>query len=216
MGFLIQKNAYKKIALAFSLCALMLWCLLGAGASLAWFTDTDEEIHNIFHFSDFDLQVSHQLPDGSWEEVNDRTAIFDDNALYEPGYVQVSYLKVENKGDIPFEFFTGVNVNGYALAENALGQTFSLQDYLRFGITVSQSEAEMKASVADREMAVPAADRPLLNYETDTALLQAGETRYIAIVVRMPEKVGNLANYRGTPAPMLELGITVKAQQLHD
>ena len=205
---------YKKIALVLSLCALIAWSVLGTGASLAWFKDTSPELNNIFHFADFDLVVSHQLTDGKWEEVTDRTELFDKEALYEPGYVQVVYLRVENKGNVPFEFHTAVNVNGYTTATNVFGQVFNLQDHLRCGITVSDTVEAMKASVANRETAKAVADMKLHNYETKTAVLQPEQACYIALIVRMPEKIGNIANYRSEHPPKVELGITVKADQL--
>ena len=211
-----KKRIYKQIALSLSLCALIVWCILGTGASLAWFTDTSPEINNIFHFAEFDLVVSHRLTDGKWEEVDSQTKIFDEEALYEPGYVQVVYLKVENKGTIPFEFYTAVNVNGCIEATNVFGQRFMLQDYLKFGITTADSEDAMKNSVHDRNAAVKLADMPLHNYDTETAVLNPGATKYIALIVRMPEEVGNVANYRGDTVPKVELGITVKADQIQD
>lgn len=209
-----KKRIYKQIALALSLCALIVWCILGTGASLAWFTDTSPEINNIFHFSEFDLVVSHRLTDGKWEEVDGQTKIFDEEALYEPGYVQVVYLKVENKGTLPFEFYTSVNVNGCIVATNVFGQEFMLQDHLKFGITTADSEDAMKNSVPDREKAVEIADMPLHNYDTETAVLNPGATKYIALIVRMPEEIGNVANYRGDTVPEVDLGITVKADQI--
>lgn len=209
-----KKRIYKQIALALSLCALIVWCILGTGASLAWFTDTSPEINNIFHFSEFDLVVSHRLTDGKWEEVDGQTKIFDEEALYEPGYVQVVYLKVENKGTVPFEFYTSVNVNGCIVATNVFGQEFMLQDYLKFGVTTADSEDAMKNSVPNRNAAIKLADMPLHNYDTETAVLDPGKTKYIALIVRMPEEVGNVANYRGNTVPEVELGITVKADQI--
>ncbi|MBQ2391139.1 MAG: hypothetical protein II306_05165 [Clostridia bacterium] len=209
-----KKTPYKRIALALSLCALIIWGILGTGASLAWFTDTSPEINNIFHFADFELVVSHRLTDGKWEEVDSQTKIFDEEALYEPGYVQVVYLKVENKGTVPFKFSTAVNVNGCIVATNVFGQDFMLQDYLKFGLTIADSEDAMKNSVHDRNAAVKLADMPLHNYDTETAVLNPGATKYIALIVRMPEEVGNVANYRGDTVPEVDLGITVKADQI--
>lgn len=209
-----KKTPYKRIALALSLCALIIWGILGTGASLAWFTDTSPEINNIFHFAEFDVEVSHRLTDGKWEEVDSQTKIFDEEALYEPGYVQVVYLKVENKGTVPFEFYTSVNVNGCIVATNVFGQEFMLQDHLKFGITTADTEEAMKNSVPNREKAVEIADMPLKNYDTETAVLKPGATKYIAMIVRMPEEIGNVANYRGDTVPEVDLGITVKADQI--
>lgn len=216
MKAVTKKKKFKKIALALSIVALAAWVMLGTGASLAWFTDNSNEINNIFHVAEFDLEVSHRLTDGKWESIDSKTDIFDDEALYEPGYTQVVYLKVENKGDVPFNFYTAVNVNGCNTAINVFGQTFLLQDYLKFGITISDTEEQMKNSVPDRDTAVTIATMPLHNYATDTAVLDAGGTCYIALIVRMPEEVDNIANYREDIIPRVELGITVKADQIRD
>ena len=211
-----KKTPYKKIALALSLCVLIVWAILGTGASLAWFVDSSPELNNIFHFAEFDLEVSHRLTDGKWEEIDSQTKVFDDEALYEPGYVQVVYLKVENKGTVPFEFSTAVNVNGCIVATNVFGQKFMLQDYLKFGLTTADTEDEMKNSIPDREAAVEIADMPLHNYGTEIAVLDPGAIKYIALIVRMPEEIGNVSNYRGDTVPKVELGVTVKADQIRD
>ena len=43
--------------------------------------------------------------------------------------------------------------------------------------------------------------------------MEAGLTRYAALVVFMPEDVDNVANYRDDVPPTVELGIAVYAQQ---
>lgn len=214
MKIQVNKKPYKKIALCLTLFFLILWGALGTGASLAWFTDTSPEINNIFHFAEFDLKVSYRTPDTQWEELDGQKKMFDENALYEPGYTQVVYLKVENTGSVPFRFHTAVNVTGYTPAYNALGYRFNLQDYLKFGLLVAETETDMENAVSDREKARQLATTALNNYETDTADLEAGGTVFIALVVRMPEEVGNAANYRGDTVPKVELGVIVKADQI--
>ena len=125
-----KKTPYKRIALALSLCALLIWAILGTGASLAWFTDTSPEINNIFHFAEFDLVVSHRLTDGKWEEVDSKTKIFDEEALYEPGYVQVVYLKVENKGLIALRKGMAATVVSDARVEVMIPRTYRSNDYV--------------------------------------------------------------------------------------
>lgn len=211
-----KKTPYKRIVMVFTLCILIVLGTLGAGTSLAWFMDTAPENNNIFHFSNFDLKVSHRLSDGKWEKIDSETKIFDEEALYEPGYLQVVYLKVENKGTVPLKFFTAVNVNGYTAAINLFGNQFLLQDYLKFGITVNDTEEKMNNSLANRQEAVKTANMPLHNYSTEVAVLKPNGVSYIALVVRMPEETGNIANYRGNTAPKVELGITIKADQIKD
>ncbi len=213
-----MKNKYKKIALSVSLLLVIAWCVLGTGASLAWFTDTDEEVKNVFHFAEFDLEVSHRLPDGTWEKVQQDTKVFDDQALYEPGYTQVVYLKVENKGTVPFDFKTAVTVTNYTLATNIFGQSFQLQDYLQFGLTTAETEAELYEKVATRDMAREVANMPLNHYyenpySTESEALGAKEETYLALIVWMPENVTNVANYRGDVIPRVELGLIVSATQ---
>lgn len=209
-----KKQPYKRITLALSLCFLIIWGVLGAGTSLAWFSDTSPEVNNIFHIADFELEVSHRLTDGTWEKIDCQTKLFNEEALYEPGYLQIVYLKVENKGDRDFEFDTAVNVNGFTLATNVYGQRFNLQDYLRFGLVTADNEEDMKNSVSNREKAKEIASTKLNNYTTKKAVLKAGKTSYIALAVHMPEQVGNAANYRGEDIPKVELGIIVKAEQI--
>lgn len=222
MKFKSNKTLYKRIILCISLCALTLWGVLGTGASLAWFSDTTHEINNIFHFADFELEVSYLDQNKEWSEIKGDTKIFDEEALYEPGYVQVVYLKVKNKGSIPFNFHTAVNVNDCVVATNVFGQEFMLQDYLKFGVVTDLDESDIIDGTLDREFAKAnsntalkeIADMPLHNYATETAILQPNKTAFIALIVRMPEEVDNIANYRGNTVPQVELGITVKAEQI--
>ena len=209
-----KKKPFKKIALALSLCLILLWTVLGTGASLAWFTDTDEEIKNIFHFAEFDLEVEYRDKNGDYHDLEGATEVFDDDALYEPGYVQVVVLRVTNKGTVPFTFKGAVTVTDYTEATNVFGQRFHLQDYLRFGLVNAPTEQALDAKIADRDLAAAAADMPLNYYSTDSATLDAGASTYIALVVRMPKEVDNFANYRGDTIPRVELGIIVTADQL--
>ena len=219
-----KKRIYKQIALALSLCALIVWCILGTGASLAWFTDTSPEVNNIFHFADFKLQVSYFDENKAWSPIETDTEVFDKEALYEPGYVQVVYLKVENNGSVPFNFYTAVNVNDCIAATNVFGQQFMLQDYLKFGVITDIDEQDIINGTIDRKIAKDTAktlvkdiaDMPLHNYATETATLHPNGKAFIALVVRMPEEVNNIANYRGETIPRVKLGITVKAEQNTD
>ena len=210
-----QKKPFKKIALGLSLAAILVWAILGTGTSLAWFTHTDADVINVFHLADFDLTVSHRLDDGTWEELDGQTKVFSDEALYEPGYVQVVFLKVENTGDRPFLFKTAVSVTDYTIATNAFGQPFNLQDYLLFGLTAADTEAGMDAAVATRDQAVALANLRLNRYSTENAQLDPGGEAYLALIVRMPEEIGNVANYRGDVIPRVELGVIVEATQLN-
>ena len=213
-----RKKSYTKIALTLSICLLMIWALLGTGTTIAWFTDTSETQKNTFFIGDLDLVVSHKLEDGTYEEIESDTKVFDDEALYEPGYVQVVYLKVENQGDVPFEYKLSVDVNDVTVAKSVLGNDIYLPNYLKYGVLFGTDEAELTREtakvIAGNEFPGETMNFPLNVYsEKDSIVLQPGGVRYIALIVRMPEIVGNAANYRGVIVPRVDLGITVKASQ---
>ena len=209
-----KKKSYTKLAFALSIALMLAWGILGTGTSLAWFTDTTPELKNIFHFGEFDLVVSYKTETGEYKEIDAETAIFDDEALYEPGYVQVVYLKVENKGDVDFDYVAAVSVTDYTPATNVFGQEFNLQDYLKFGVVIADTEAELLRKLENRGLAREKATMPLNSYSTETDLLQPGGEKYMALIVHMPEEVGNAANYRGSVVPRVELGVIVKATQI--
>ena len=209
-----KKKPYKKIALALSLCTLIIWGILGTGASLAWFADTSEEVTNIFQLADFDLQVHYRSDAGVWEELKSDSVIFNENALYEPGYTQVVYLRVKNAGTRAFNFQTAINVTDSSVSTNVFGQDFWLHEHLKFGVATAVTESEMEAKVATRELARQVAVDDLGSYSSDVAPLNPNAEAFMAVVVRMPEEVGNEANHlTGVDAPCVSLGIVVKADQ---
>ncbi|MBR5500886.1 MAG: hypothetical protein IKV74_05105, partial [Clostridia bacterium] len=166
-----------------------------------------------FNVANFDLEVSFRDEQGNWKPIEGRSDIFDDEALYEPGYVQVVYLRIENKGNIPLDCKTAVSVMNYTTATNYYGQEFVLHEYLKFGVAYADSEAAMDALVENRTQAKMIASDDLSDYASDVGSLNAGREKYMVIVVRMPEEVTNEANYRKHEIPMVELGIVMQATQ---
>jgi hypothetical protein len=210
-----NKKTYSRIALIVSVAVLTVWAIMGAGTSLAWFSDTDEEVRNIFNFAEFEVAVEYLDKNDDWQDLAGATQVFDDNALYEPGFAQVVYLRVTNNGTVPFEFTTAVTVSNFTTATNVFGQTFALSDHLRFGVVTADSMEALNATLVDRFVASQVADTMLGNYhETTSRTLDAGKSAYVALIVRMPEEVDDVANYRGSVIPKVELGITVLATQL--
>lgn len=208
-----KKKPYKRIAVAVSLCMILLSVILCAVATLSYFNASTPEMTNVFKFGDFKVEVSHRLENGTWETIDGHTDIFDDEALYEPGYVQVVFLKVENKGTVAIDFHTEVFIAGTTAATNVSGAQFNLQDYLKFGVSIADTEADLEKTVESRDLAKAIATMDLGDYATEVATLEAGETSYLALIVRMPEEVGNDANYRGDVIPKVELGIVAEATQ---
>ncbi len=204
---------FKKISFVLSVFAIIIWLLLGTNASVAWFSDTSNEVSNIFNVADFKLVVSYKNDNNQWEEIDATTKVFSDEALYEPGYVQVVPLKIENKGSVPFNFKTSVIINDYRSATNVYNETFKLQDYLKFGVVFAKTEAELSELIGNRDLAEQNAQEPLETYHSNYLPLEAGGKYYGALIVRMPKEVSNVANYDVLGPPKVELGIVVKAGQ---
>lgn len=210
----MKRKIFTKTALVLSACLMILWCILGTGSSIAWFVDESPEIRNNFNFAEFDLVVSHKTETG-YEEVKTDTKIFNDEALYEPGYVQVIYLKIENKGTVGFDYDLAVvpNLQTIVRAKNVYGQEIYLPEFLKFGVVFADTEAELTQKLATRDLAEKLATTDLSSYTSEPDHLQAEGEAFAAVIVRMPREVGNAGNYRGNTPPSIELGITVQAMQ---
>lgn len=210
----MKKRRLTKTAFVFSVCLVMVWCVLGTGSSIAWFVDESPAVRNIFNIGEFDLVVSHKTETG-YEEIQDGTKVFDEEALYEPGYVQVVYLKIENRGTVDFHYNLSVipDLQTLVTPKNVYGQEIYLPEFLKFGVILAETETELEQMLATRELAEEHADEMLSTYATEAKTLEAGKEAFAAVIVRMPKEVGNAANYRGNIPPSVELGILVKAVQ---
>lgn len=212
----MRKRMGKKLAFTLSFLLMFLWAILGTGTSLAWFADTDTEIRNVIRFGRLDVEMSQRQEDGTYGPVEQGRPVFNDGAIYEPGYVQVVYLRIENKGTVSFDYRTAVMVTDYTVGTNRFGKPILLQEYLRFGVVIEKTESALLQKVEDRQGTKDCADRKLNNYATEPASLEPGEMAYLALIVRMPEDVGNEANDWNQTPPMVELGLIVTASQHED
>ena len=214
----MKRRKWTKAVLALSACLFLIWWALGTGATLAWFSDTDT-VRNTFEVGLLKIGVSYRNDIvTNYTPLQGATEVFHDNALYEPGYTQVVYLKIDNAGDMAFNYKVAVTVLDSQKGKNAWGEDIYLPNYLRYGVVFGQSEAEVQQQVKDRLAAKDHApnDWDALGTwsETSPYVYELGEkAHYAALIVYMPEDVGNAANYRGFDVPQVKLGIKVSAQQ---
>ena len=211
----MHQKKWRKAALAFSAILFVCWWALGTGATLAWFSDSDS-VRNDLQIGLLDLEVSYKNDTlNDYNPMRSTTPVFYDEALYEPGYTQVVRLKIENFGDVDFQYKVSVTVDDFNKVRNVWGEEFYLKDYLRFGAVFAESEADMEAQVAERLKAKEHATNALDTWsKVSDYIFEAGEdAHYVALIVYMPEEVDNVANYRGPDAPYVKLGVTVFAQQ---
>jgi len=214
----LKKRKWTKAALALSTCLLILWWALGTGATLAWFSDTDT-VRNEFRVGRLKMDVSYRndiVTD--YTPLEGTTKAFNDEALYEPGYTQVVYLKIDSLGDVPFNYKIAVTVEDFTNGKNVWNEDIYLPNYLRYGVVFGESEADVQRQVKDR---LAARSNALNDWgalgtwsEISPYTYDVGEdAHYAALIVYMPEEVGNAANYRGFTEPKVEMGVMVFAQQ---
>ena len=213
----MTRKKWIKAALAFSASLFVLWWALGTGATLAWFSDHDE-VRNEFQIGLLKMDVSYRndiVPE--YAPLQGTTKAFNDEALYEPGYTQVIWLRIDNTGDVAFDYKLSVTVEKVTEGKTAWGEPIYLPNYLRCGVVFGQSEEAVQEQVKDRLASRKrATDWIALGTwsEISPYTFEAEEDfHYAALIVYMPEEVGNNANYRGPTAPKVELGITVLSER---
>ena len=119
------------------------------------------------------------------------------------------------KGTVGFNYDLAVvpNLQTIVRAKNVYGQDIYLPEFLKFGVVFADTEAELTQKLANRDLAEKLATTDLSSYTSEPDHLQAEGEAFVAVIVRMPKEVGNVANYRDNNPPSIELGITVQAMQ---
>ena len=220
------KKALLSSALSLVLCFSML-----LGTTFAWFTDSVTSANNIIQSGNLDVVLEYKTDwSDDWAVVNESTKLFKENALYEPGYTEVVFLRVSNAGTLDLKYDLKVNINSEQKSTNVYGEEFKLSDYLQVG-TYVQDEYNYGFNYADILMPTMFGSRTtalsnvgemtaLSQFDgvvrTDAPVLAGDKTAQVAVLVlSMPESVGNEANYdKAYAAPVIDLGVTLLATQL--
>lgn len=213
-------HSMRKSGLLASLTLFALLLFMGHASSVAWLTYTTPATVNSFQVGRMDLVVNYKNDTMSeFAVMTSDTPIFKNEALYEPGYTQLVYLKVTNKGSIPIQYKLTTGSYHSEPSTNVYGEEFKLDNYLCYGVAFDQDLDHLAAKVSPRSAAKQIAATPVAgNLEQLSALstshLAPEATEYAAIIIRMPESVGNEANHdKNVPPPKITLGVTVYAQQ---
>ena len=205
-----------KRALLTSVLALLMCVAMLVGATFAWFTDTASTGVNKIVSGNLDVKLMYSTDMQTWKEATDQTKLFDDNALWEPGYTQVVYLKIVNAGKLALKYEAGFSKNYTSnRGKNVNGDWYRVDNYLKIGT------AETATKFANREdvwSAIAATEKTLAKdvMLTDGWItLNAGEASDpFAVAIYMPTSVGNEANAsRLRPSSVSGLGIEVRATQ---
>ena len=210
-NFKSTKRALLTSVLSMVLCFTML-----LGTTFAWFTDSVTSKNNIITAGNLDVELKYAKIDGDkitdWDTVGGKDNIFDKNALWEPGRVEVVYLEVANLGSLELKYQLGVNVANETPGINVAGDEFKLSDHLVFSV-VELADKPTTPYTREEAIAAAGATMGLKDYNGKTTALEVDGKDYVALIVYMPTTVGNEANYRGTTVPTIELGINLFATQ---
>ncbi|MBR3964543.1 MAG: SipW-dependent-type signal peptide-containing protein [Clostridia bacterium] len=222
-----------KRALLASVMAIIICFSMLLGTTYAWFTDTVVASKNRIVSGNLDIELDYAVYDengelGEWIPVNEDTNLFNEDALYEPGYTEVVAFRVRNVGTLALKYKLGINILSEKAGINVFGSEFMLSDYLFTGL-VSEGAATTrdeyipfattKLNEATNDMTV---DNP--NFGINTLVpndgADAGEDEEIfEIVVHMPTWVDNTANFLTNEddtfanQPEIEFGLTLVATQ---
>ena len=216
-----KKVGGTKRALLTSVLALVLSLAMLAGTTFAWFTDTASTGVNRIVSGNLDVGLQYWGVDENgqktWLTAEDSKKLFDENALWEPGYTQIVYLKVKNDGNLALTYAMQITPVHETVGVNVDGEEFKLSDYIKFGWRTFTVDEEAGAPVAlDREGAQAGVGEgaklgTTLHRQAEQPL-EAGAEELVALVAWMPENVGNEANY-STVQPTIELSLKVLATQ---
>jgi predicted ribosomally synthesized peptide with SipW-like signal peptide len=268
----MKKSASKKTLIA-SAAALSLSALLFAGTTYAWFTDSASSAVSTIQSGNLDINLyQYDTTSKAYTAVGNTTKVFGESTVWEPGAVEVQYIKVANDGTLALNYKLNLDAKS-TIGKNKDGNDIDLKNYLQVAV-VEVEEGATYASRADAVKALQGANPVLLanaqdvtgklspkkaettdttdestektdDVDTDVADTEKADNtaasdntagndnaaasdasstesttdasaKYYAVIVYMPETVGNDANHDGTNAPGISLGVTVQAIQAEE
>ena len=200
-----------RFALLQSVIALLLCCSMLVGTTFAWFTDTVSSVENHIVAGNLDVELEWSTDFENWSRVNAQTNIFAETK-WEPGHTEVVYLRVVNAGNLALQYRLGINVVEEQGSFNQKGNAFALSQFIEFGTVTPVTEKY--AGREEARAALTNAQKISAGFQTDGSLVKPGISDVLALVVYMPETVGNDANHAtGMEAPWVKLGLNVYATQ---
>ena len=231
----MTKRKSTKSALITSVVALFLCFAMLLGSTFAWFTDSVASANNIITSGNLDMKLSFKdygAENTEWTEIDKNTVVFGKDALYEPGYTEAVWIKVENVGSLAFRYNLALDVLSEKEGVNRDGQSFKLSDYLEVKYMVTNSTEMESDFYTTRESLNSfnfggAANSGVASLKEDIAMINNGvafskndaamgdySSSYVLVIISMPETVGNEACHNGTDIPEITFSLTAMATQL--
>lgn len=214
----MAKAKNTKKALLASIISIMLCLAMLVGSTFAWFTDSVTSGMNKVVAGTLDIELEYckdpSAENADWQPVQGADNLFDIE-LWEPGVTGVVYFRLSNRGTLALKYQLGMNFTDTVIGESVTDKEIKLSEVLMFGIAAGQNETF--ESREDAIAAIQANEKALgAGYTDGQNVAVTDDKTYFALVVYMPERVGNDANYKtGTPPPSIDLGVTLVATQLN-
>ena len=246
----MTKKYSTKKALVASVLMLALCFSMLIGTTFAWFTDSVTSANNIIKAGNLDIEVYYAYPsdvengkiaDDAWKLMTADAPVFDNEALWEPGYTQLVYFKIKNVGSLAAKYQFRVDILNEVAGTNVYGQQFKISDNIQTYVNActNRNLFESYCIYTERDIATnpPGAPNPFytslanaadgtlandegadslkLNHELTLRPADEWDSElYATLCLWMPSSVGNEANFlTGTTPPEINLGITVVATQ---
>ena len=199
------KRAFLASVVALIICFSML-----LGTTYAWFTDTVVAGRNRIVSGNLDIELDYAvMEDGvikDWLPVKEDTNLFNENALYEPGYTEVVKFRVRNVGTLAAKCKLGINIVSETAGVNVYGDKFNLSDFLYTGVVdnaaVTAATRDQYAAFATTQFSkasdsvyAGAAENMLTLLPNDYVVGSGKDEAVFEVVVTMPTSVGNEANF---------------------
>lgn len=238
----MRRSSHKKAFLS-SLILLLLCFAMLLGTTFAWFTKNVSTSVSTIQSGNLKVKLQYvaQLPDGtvpnlsdesSWQDAGNTLPLFDERALWEPGYTGIVYLRVVNDGNLALKYQYRINITNNTLGTSVTSEPIDLTNYLKVKVVEKTDknpytkEAAMDEMVQEDylskknglQMNSEGAKIGVVHEDRENAQLVPGTSGntsgVIAVIVHMPTDVGNVANpQNGESVPSLTLSFDVAATQ---
>lgn len=241
----MRRSSHKKAFLS-SLILLLLCFAMLLGTTFAWFTKNVSTSVSTIQSGNLKVKLQYvaQLPDGtvpnlsdesSWQDAGNTLPLFDERALWEPGYTGIVYLRVVNDGNLALKYQYRINITNNTLGTSVTSEPIDLTNYLKLAVVEKAGSTVCTEDEVNRALVSAAmlSSQSGLVEETgsgrkgvaftdsnNVALLPEATQNtsgVIAIIVHMPTDVGNVANpQNGESVPSLTLSFDVAATQYNN
>lgn len=215
----MKKMKYLRTWLVVALVVTIIGSL--TGGTVAWFTDSVESTGNEIKSGILDIKLYAGKASANLTEVTDGSpALFNYN-LWEPGYTEVRYLKIENAGNLALKYQFGINPSSITTGANDTANLAEVIDMYVFdpssaitreAIAAATPVGTLETLKGEGEVAfsgylLPAEGEGSDDYNTDVTTPRGSVEK--VIVLKMQESAGN--EYQN--CSLSNVGIKLEAAQ---